>query len=74
MSRQLTPVSSVQLTRPSVAVGKLTQTAGREPIPWGLGDHMVSNNIGARTGPPARNVAAVVSGNALEFYDFLTYA
>lgn len=35
---------------------------------------MVSNNIGARTGPPARNVAAVVSGNALEFYDFLTYA
>jgi MFS transporter, MHS family, citrate/tricarballylate:H+ symporter len=27
-----------------------------------------------RAGPPARNVAAVVSGNALEFYDFLTYA
>ena len=29
---------------------------------------------GARKGPPARNVAAVVSGNALEFYDFLTFA
>lgn len=29
---------------------------------------------GERKGPPARNVAAVVSGNALEFYDFLTYA
>ncbi|WP_293677288.1 MFS transporter [uncultured Phenylobacterium sp.] len=28
----------------------------------------------ARAGPPARHVAAVVSGNALEFYDFLTYA
>src|SRR4051812_21628205 len=24
--------------------------------------------------PPARHVAAVVIGNALEFYDFLTYA
>ena len=29
---------------------------------------------GARGGPSARNVAAVVSGNALEFYDFLTFA
>lgn len=29
---------------------------------------------GERKGPAARNVAAVVSGNALEFYDFLTYA
>jgi MFS transporter, MHS family, citrate/tricarballylate:H+ symporter len=28
----------------------------------------------ARAGPPGRHVAAVVSGNALEFYDFLTYA
>jgi MFS transporter, MHS family, citrate/tricarballylate:H+ symporter len=35
---------------------------------------MTSIEGGARRGPPARNVAAVVSGNALEFYDFLTYA
>lgn len=28
----------------------------------------------ARPAPPARQVAAVVCGNALEFYDFLTYA
>ena len=28
----------------------------------------------AAKGPPARHVAAVVAGNALEFYDFLTYA
>lgn len=30
--------------------------------------------VDARKGPAARTVAAVVSGNALEFYDFLTYA
>ncbi|MDZ4370908.1 MAG: MFS transporter [Phenylobacterium sp.] len=35
---------------------------------------MASDSVGERKGPPARNVAAVVSGNALEFYDFLTYA
>jgi len=35
---------------------------------------MTSIGVGARPGPPARHVAAVVSGNALEFYDFLTYA
>lgn len=35
---------------------------------------MASASPSVRTGPPARNVAAVVSGNALEFYDFLTYA
>ncbi|HEY9218871.1 MAG TPA: MFS transporter [Phenylobacterium sp.] len=30
--------------------------------------------LDARPAPPARHVAAVVCGNALEFYDFLTYA
>lgn len=35
---------------------------------------MASIGVDGRRGPPARNVAAVVSGNALEFYDFLTYA
>ena len=35
---------------------------------------MASTGVAGRRGPPARNVAAVVSGNALEFYDFLTYA
>jgi MFS family permease len=34
----------------------------------------VSETIGTPTSIPARHVAAVVLGNALEFYDFLTYS
>lgn len=35
---------------------------------------MAQSGFRRGAGPPARHVAAVVSGNALEFYDFLTYA
>jgi MFS transporter, MHS family, citrate/tricarballylate:H+ symporter len=34
----------------------------------------MTDPAGTRTSVPARHVAAVVVGNALEFYDFLTYA
>jgi MFS transporter, MHS family, citrate/tricarballylate:H+ symporter len=34
----------------------------------------MNNRTAARRSIPARHVAAVVAGNALEFYDFLTYA
>ncbi|MET0338012.1 MAG: MFS transporter, partial [Caulobacter sp.] len=34
----------------------------------------ISGESAAANAPPARHVAAVVAGNALEFYDFLTYA
>ena len=34
----------------------------------------MSDEVAPRPAPPARHVAAVVAGNALEFYDFLTYS
>src|SRR5258707_2844442 len=35
---------------------------------------MMKDVLEARESVPARHIAAVVVGNALEFYDFLTYA
>jgi hypothetical protein len=35
---------------------------------------MTGTVAGTRSSIPARQVAAVVAGNALEYYDFLTYA
>ena len=34
----------------------------------------MSDEVASRPAPPAKHVAAVVAGNALEFYDFLTYS
>lgn len=34
----------------------------------------MTDRLAPRASIPARHVAAVVAGNALEFYDFLTYA
>jgi MFS transporter, MHS family, citrate/tricarballylate:H+ symporter len=36
--------------------------------------NMTTIEEGVAKGPPVKHVAAVVAGNALEFYDFLTYA
>ncbi len=39
-----------------------------------MGQTLSAGTPRAHTAVPARHIAAVVSGNALEFYDFLTYA
>jgi MFS transporter, MHS family, citrate/tricarballylate:H+ symporter len=42
--------------------------------PSGTGDETMTQMAEAHASVPARHVVAVVVGNALEFYDFLTYA